>query len=208
MLEYRVMMPPKCNICLQTFNESTHCPRILKSCAHCFCQSCLQIQLKQAEESDTKHINCPICKVQNPVNDFTLTNFPKHFAILDCIQRIQDENPCYHSDVSPLDFICFDADCINRQKFCGLCYYTVHAKCNKHLIVKINEFEQKTEAGSLKINPDEFVVVCNRLLNGKNLSENHRELIAKFILNISVFLTDESLTIKPPKYELFYSKLT
>ena len=76
----------ECSICCEKFDDQQHCPRLLPSCGHSFCTSCLQSLLKK------NTINCPTCRstVSAPAG---LATLPKNFALLDILLSLpQKEN--------------------------------------------------------------------------------------------------------------------
>ncbi|XP_068754227.1 tripartite motif-containing protein 2-like isoform X2 [Montipora capricornis] len=87
----------ECSICCETFDDQQHCPRLLPSCGHSFCTSCLQSLLKK------NAINCPTCRstVSAPAG---LAALPKNFALLDILRSL----PQKESDDLQLCQICDD----------------------------------------------------------------------------------------------------
>ncbi|XP_068696613.1 E3 ubiquitin-protein ligase TRIM45-like isoform X2 [Montipora foliosa] len=80
----------ECSICCEQFDDQEHCPRLLPSCGHSFCTSCLQSLLKK------NTINCPTCRstVSVPAG---LATLPKNFALLDILLTLpQKENDDLH----------------------------------------------------------------------------------------------------------------
>lgn len=203
MLEYRLMAIPKCDACNNSFNEFENCPRLIKTCAHCICQNCLTDLLKTSENEQKLEIKCPLCKKADVLINYTMTNFPKHFTILDSIQRIQEETFCFHEDLSPQDFICFDQTCINFHKFCGLCYFTVHSKCNSNSIIKTKDFSEKTIIWGLKRSLPDFKDSLKADFFNKFNSEVQKIYFEFVLKNITSFLDFELSKLKVPNLEDF-----
>ncbi|XP_067657167.1 tripartite motif-containing protein 42-like [Haliotis asinina] len=77
----------ECPVCLEHFNESERCPRILHSCLHAVCTQCLQ-QLLDTEGKG--QINCPLCrKVQKiPGNAKSVPIDGVRYKLVECVETL------------------------------------------------------------------------------------------------------------------------
>lgn len=182
------MKIPCCDICNIAFNEDAHCPRIIKACGHTVCQSCLQLVIARAESAQITLVQCTLCKLEFSLQKYAINEFPKNFAILESIMVVNEESPCHHSSVAPQEFICLESRCVNNNKFCGLCYYTVHAKCDKKLVFKIRDYESKVKIEPFLIQPEEFTQESLKTIELWSAGEG-KVAAGKLTETLGVFLT-------------------
>lgn len=199
MLEYRLMKIPCCDVCSTAFNEATNSPRILKICGHTICEQCIQTLITRAETAQITLIECPLCKLKFSLQKYSITEFPKNFAILESIMVVNEENPCHHGNATPQEFICLESHCVNNGKFCGLCYYTVHAKCNRKLVLKIKDYESKVKIEPFLMQPAQFLEESLERIAAWS-SDSEKDAAGKLVQALFTFLTNKCTN--PPIPEL------
>ncbi len=134
---------PSCQICFNKYDSDLHCPRILPSCGHTICTTCIQNIL---DTIPSKQITCPFdkkkCTFQRPDKE----SFPKNFSLLQLIEDKVVETPdCCPIHKKKLDHVCITDKLVLCQE-CASTNHTGHRIQNKQqLLTEINAKVSKIE---------------------------------------------------------------
>jgi hypothetical protein len=73
----------ECPICMELYlHTGQHEPRILTSCGHTVCHSCIGDMLASEEMNNgEKALRCPCCKVATAVKQGDAASLPKNYAL-------------------------------------------------------------------------------------------------------------------------------
>jgi len=112
-----------CPVCYKAFDTLTNTPRIIPSCGHTLCSSCLDILGKTKNWTS---ITCPMDKKTHSIKVKDIEEFPKNFSLIYILEQrnLQRSNlgsdlkPCpLHEDI--LKFICITC----KLQICAECAF-------------------------------------------------------------------------------------
>lgn len=143
-----------CIICMNPFDESSHCPLLMKDCGHTFCKECIATHLTANPSSSI--IKCFSCRHQSQIdpNDLSLAQFRTNYTVLGFIQQNVSElkepqketppNLCTRHSL-PMNLICVDLqNCKNRNPICVKCALQSHKSCSEKLILEVDKLKSVT----------------------------------------------------------------
>lgn len=134
-----------CPQCQNNFDEDLRCPRVIPTCGHSICQTCLKYHIKKGQLLQASTLLCPICFSTNLIPilyDKVFTDFPKNFFGLDIIRFFDNKVLCRHHSEKK-KFLCFGKLCCQRSPFCIFCYEDVHFDCDRRMIIKLKDASSK-----------------------------------------------------------------
>jgi hypothetical protein len=144
-----------CPECKQEFDESSHIPRILTSCGHTICETCMKLRFKK------KSILCPQCAVTT--NTSSLSSLPTNLALIQLKQKKRAIEVC-EKHKKPIEAFC----CNDKLLVCVLCL--VEDGHKSHELSTIQKAARKFR---------------DNLTNYLVLAQNHQESIQKEIKELS-----------------------
>src|SRR3989338_10094299 len=79
----------QCSICCNEYHPEECVPRLLRSCGHTFCETCLASLQKVASSASV--VRCPSCRVETTVeaDKGVADSFPKNYALLENIENVK-----------------------------------------------------------------------------------------------------------------------
>ena len=138
-----------CPECKQEFDESNHIPRILTSCGHTLCETCMKLRFKK------KSILCPQCAVTT--NTSALSSLPTNLALIQLKQKKRAIEVC-EKHKKPIEAFC----CNDKLLVCVLCL--------------VEDGHKSHELSTIQKGARKF---RDTLTNYLVLAQNHQESIQK-----------------------------
>lgn len=121
-----------CKICMETFNEQSHLPRICTSCGVSICQDCLNQMIAKNITENISELKCAYCQIKHVIIDKNVVNFPLNKNLLRVLKGFTKQSPC-KCIIHPsqyCSYYCFDPKCESKRGIaCGLCISTEHSDC-------------------------------------------------------------------------------
>jgi len=129
------MQSLSCPVCYSDLDQGEHLPRVIPSCGHTICTTCLSVILE-----DYGDLRCPLDKVKfaTTKKEITISGFPVNYSLINVLEGTSERGLCEEHD-EEFRFICHT----DRRKLCDVCVCSVNHR--GHEVTALKKLKVETD---------------------------------------------------------------